>query len=118
MAASPTPKFNQLSGWIHNNPHPQGFVATYPTGPFAANPRTLFPVAVGYRETNLPTPQDADERVLCWQVANGGDPGGWRCFKVINLTITGPSGAPWPNPPHFNPNHPNQGCVQDVKHHP
>ena len=121
MAASPTPNFNQLSALIRHAPHPQGFVATYPAGPFRGLPRTLFPIALGYHKKNLPMPQDVDERVLCWQAASpspgSGHPAGWRCFKVIDLAISGTSSAAWPDPPHHHPNHPNQGCVQDVKHH-
>src|SRR5262245_10741402 len=119
MGDSPSGKFTEIADWIRHNPHPQAFSATH----IRLQPdldRTLFPLLLGYREQNLATPvDDEDERVLCWQVAN--PPGideGYRCFKVIELQINGEVNARWPNPPpkyYKNPNHPHQGCVQDIK---
>ena len=118
MANSPSNNFNQIIPWATHHPHPTPFSATYPRGPNQAQPRILFPVALGYCEKNLPTPQDTDERVLCYQLGTNGHTAGWRCFKVLQLVIGNATNDPWPNPPHSDANHPNQGCVQDVVHHP
>jgi len=118
MANSPSPNFTQIIPWATHHPHPTPFSATYPHGENPTQPRTLFPVALGYCEKNLPNPQDTDEKVLCYQIATPGHTAGWRCFNVREFAINGPTGDPWPNPPHSNANHPNQGCVQDVVHHP
>jgi hypothetical protein len=119
MANSPSNNYSQIIPWVLNHPHPTPFSAKYP-GYNAAQSRTLFPVALGYDQKyppNQPIP-DTAERVLCYQVGDVNHAGGWRCFKVIALTNIAVSNAPWPNPPHNDANHPNQGCVQDVQHHP
>jgi len=119
MGDSPSDNFTDIAGWIRHNPHPQAFSAKH-TRLQPTLDRTLFPLLLGYREQNLATPVDVeDERVLCWQVANLPDiDEGYRCFKVIELAINGAVNERWPNPPpkyYKNPNHPRQGCVQDIK---
>jgi len=129
MGATPSLNYQAIAPWADNNPHPTGFTAKYP-GPYAGINRTLFPIRLGYDRKDPPPPgsppvpplDDSNEVVLCWQVADPGSnpplPEGWRCFRVAKLTNIAASGAGWPNPPHDGQDHPNQGCVQHVKHHP
>jgi hypothetical protein len=115
---SPSDNFTRIIPWATHHPHPRPFSATYPRGENAAQPRILFPVALGYREKHLQDPQDTDEKVLCYQLGVNGHTAGWRCFNVWELVISGTTGDSWPDAANDNPNHPNQGCVQDVVHHP